>query len=150
MKTGELKERAERAKVYPGDCCCCQHRCGVDRFSDERGYCRTGQYAMVSAYGPHFGEEAPLVGINGSGTIFFSRCNMRCDYCQNHEISQGDAGVEMPPEMLAEIMLRLQDMGCHNINLVSPSHVVPQVLGARRHLQDFAYLWYITAGVTTL
>ena len=87
-----------------------------------------GERAKVSSYGPHMGEEDPLRGFRGSGTIFFTRCNLHCQYCQNHDISQTDSGYEVEPEDLAEIMLKLQDAGCHNINFVSPSHVVPQIL----------------------
>jgi putative pyruvate formate lyase activating enzyme len=98
------------------------------RLSSEGASCRTGERAIVSSYGPHFGEENPLVGRGGSGTIFFSWCNLRCQYCQNYEISQGGAGQEVEPEDLARMMLSLQSQGCHNINFVSPSHVVPQIL----------------------
>jgi putative pyruvate formate lyase activating enzyme len=92
------------------------------------GVCRTGERAKVSSYGPHLGEENPLRGWRGSGTIFFTRCNLRCQYCQNHDISQTDEGEQVEPQQLATIMLELQDYGCHNINFVSPSHVVPQIL----------------------
>jgi putative pyruvate formate lyase activating enzyme len=94
------------------------------------GICRTGDLARVSSYGAHHGEENPLRGWRGSGTVFFSRCNLRCQYCQNYEISQADTGQEVEPEQLAEILLELQQDGCHNINFVSPSHVVPQILAA--------------------
>jgi putative pyruvate formate lyase activating enzyme len=92
------------------------------------GICKTGDLATVSSYGPHLGEENPLRGFRGSGTIFFTRCNLRCQYCQNHDISQTDSGQEIEPEELATIMLDLQEQGCHNINFVSPSHVVPQII----------------------
>lgn len=94
------------------------------------GVCHTGEQARVSSFGAHMGEEDPLRGWRGSGTIFFTRCNLHCQYCQNHDISQTDDGDLMEPEELAAIMLRLQMHGCHNINLVSPSHVVPQILAA--------------------
>ena len=94
------------------------------------GVCKTGVRARVSSYGAHMGEEAPLRGWNGSGTIFFARCNLRCVFCQNHDISQVDAGKEVSARELADIMLQLQIQRCHNINLVSPSHVVPQILEA--------------------
>jgi putative pyruvate formate lyase activating enzyme len=102
----------------------------VDRKAGKLGICRTGERARVSSYGQHFGEEDPLRGWLGSGTIFFARCNLRCQYCQNHEISQTDAGDEVSPQRLAEIMVELQKLGCHNIDLVSPSHVIPQILAA--------------------
>jgi len=94
------------------------------------GVCRTGEQAKISSYGPHLGEEDPLRGRRGSGTIFFTRCNLKCQFSQNHDISQTDAGHEVEPEQLASIMLNLQAQGCHNINLVSPSHVVVQILEA--------------------
>ena len=100
------------------------------RFALSCGVCKTGLQARVSSYGPHLGEEDPLRGWKGSGTIFFARCNLRCQFCQNHDISQTDAGSEVTARELARIMLELQASGCHNINLVSPSHVVPQILAA--------------------
>jgi putative pyruvate formate lyase activating enzyme len=130
LHTGELKARVKRAYEHLSVCDVCPWRCPVDRRAGEAGVCRTGVRAKVSSYGPHLGEEDPLRGWRGSGTIFFSRCNLRCRYCQNHDISQTDAGSEVEPEELAEIMLRLQHSGCHNINLVSPTHVVPQVMAA--------------------
>ena len=110
-------------------CDICARECGVNRrLSTEGAGCRTGERAMVSSYGPHFGEETPLVGRGGSGTIFFSWCNLRCQYCQNYEISQAGMGGEVELDDLARMMLNLQSQGCHNINFVSPSHVVPQIL----------------------
>ena len=105
-------------------------RCLVDRLAGELGECRTGALARVSSFGPHYGEEAPLSGWRGSGTIFFSGCNLHCIFCQNYEISQLNDGLEVSAVQLAEMMLQLQAQGCHNINLVSPSHVVPQILQA--------------------
>ena len=104
----------------------------MDRLHDERGKCRTGRMAEVSSVQLHFGEEAPLVGTGGSGTIFFTHCNLACTFCQNHEISHGGRGRPMSPKQLAQAMVGLQDAGAHNINLVSPSHVVPQILEALR------------------
>jgi putative pyruvate formate lyase activating enzyme len=110
-------------------CDLCARECGVNRrLSTEGAGCHTGTRALVSSHGPHFGEEIPLVGRGGSGTIFFSWCNLRCQYCQNYEISQVGVGREVEPEELARMMLSLQSQGCHNINFVSPSHVVPQIL----------------------
>lgn len=94
------------------------------------GLCKTGKLAQISSYGPHPGEERPLSGWRGSGTIFFSRCNLRCVYCQNADISQMGYGQQVDSETLGDIMVKLQRMGCHNINLVSPSHVIPQILAA--------------------
>jgi putative pyruvate formate lyase activating enzyme len=102
----------------------------VDRVAGEVGVCRIGRRAVVASYGPHFGEEAPLVGSRGSGTIFFSGCNLRCLFCQNSDISQSREGAEVSPERLAAVMLDLQRQGCHNLNFVTPTHVVPQLLEA--------------------
>ena len=129
-ESGELRRRADVALASLQSCVCCPHECAVDRLRGEKGVCGIGRHAMVSSYGPHFGEERPLVGRHGSGTVFFSGCNMDCDYCQNHDVSHGLEGVVMDPRRLADIMLHLQGMGCHNINLVSPSHVIPQILEA--------------------
>jgi putative pyruvate formate lyase activating enzyme len=129
-RSGELEERARIAYDLLRDCTVCPQACHVNRIEDEHGFCRTGLAPMVSSYGPHFGEEPPLVGRNGSGTIFFTNCNMRCVFCQNYEISQCGVGYAIRCEELAGIMLRLQQQGCHNINFVSPSHVVPQILRA--------------------
>jgi len=104
------------------NCILCGHRCGVNRLKGERGVCRAGRYAKISSFGPHFGEEPELVGRRGSGTIFFSFCNLKCMFCQNYEISQFAEGKEVSDEQLVEIMLYLQKIGCENINLVSPTH----------------------------
>ena len=130
LKSGELKNRVETAYQHLSICDVCALRCPVDRLSGKLGSCRTGKKAKVSSFGPHHGEEAPLSGWMGSGTIFFTRCNLRCQYCQNFDISQSDSGDEVNPEDIAVMMLQLQSQGCHNINFVSPSHVVPQILAA--------------------
>ncbi|MFB0546667.1 MAG: radical SAM protein [Anaerolineae bacterium] len=127
-RCGELKARVEEAYAHLEDCRICPRECGVNRLAGEQGVCRTGKRAVVSSYNPHFGEEAPLVGRGGSGTIFFTHCNLKCQFCQNYEISQQGEGREVEPEDLALMMLRLQALGCHNINYVSPTHVVPQIL----------------------
>ncbi|MEE8472817.1 MAG: radical SAM protein [Dehalococcoidia bacterium] len=127
---GELAGRVEEALARLSACRMCPRGCGVDRLRGETAKCRTGRWAFVSSFGPHFGEEAPLVGRGGSGTIFFSHCNLRCVFCQNHDISQRGGGREVGPEELGGMMLSLEERGCHNINLVSPSHVVPQFLEA--------------------
>ncbi|MCX8043873.1 MAG: radical SAM protein [Desulfobacterota bacterium] len=127
---GTLQERIEKAQALLAPCRLCPRQCGVNRLADERGFCATGRYAVVASYGPHFGEEAPLVGRCGSGTIFFSGCNLRCVFCQNYDISHESVGDALPPETLAGIMLELQRKGCHNINFVTPTHVVPQILEA--------------------
>lgn len=130
LPPGELEKRAEQALARLASCDLCPRRCRVNRQAGALGVCRTGRYAKVSSYGPHLGEEDVLRGWRGSGTIFFTRCNLRCQFCQNHEISQTDAGSEVRPEELAEIMLWLQAYGCHNINFVSPTHVVAQIIEA--------------------
>ncbi len=130
LRSGELRERVAQAYEHLSICDVCARNCDVDRRAGQVGVCRTGEQAKVSSYGPHLGEEDPLRGWRGSGTIFFTRCNLKCQFCQNHDISQADAGYEVEPEQLASIMLELQAQGCHNINFVSPSHVVPQIMAA--------------------
>ena len=130
FKTGELRERVIKAYQLLSACELCGWKCGKDRLSGHLGVCRTGALARVSSSGPHHGEEDPLRGWRGSGTIFFTRCNLRCQFCQNHDISQTDNGDLVASEDLARLMLELQRLGCHNINLVSPTHVVPQILAA--------------------
>lgn len=130
LQSGELIKRVVEANQHLTICDVCAWGCPVDRTAGQVGVCRTGMRARISSYGAHLGEENPLRGWRGSGTIFFNRCNLRCQYCQNHAISQTDSGDELEPEEIAEIMLSLQAAGCHNINFVSPSHVVPQILAA--------------------
>lgn len=127
---GELAERVERALDLLADCTVCAQNCHVNRIEGEIGFCRGGRQAAVSSWGPHFGEEEVLVGKHGSGTIFFAHCNLACRFCQNCEISHYGEGREVNARELADAMLELQDAGCHNINLVSPSHYVPQILEA--------------------
>lgn len=130
MESGELVRRTAEANQRLTACDLCPWNCRQDRTRGLRGVCRTTDQARVSSFGPHPGEEAPLSGWNGSGTIFFSWCNMRCQYCQNHDISQMESGKLASPTDIAGMMLKLQAMGCHNINLVTPTHVVPQILSA--------------------
>jgi putative pyruvate formate lyase activating enzyme len=111
-------------------CRVCPRLCDVDRLADEKAVCLTGRHAVVSSYFPHFGEEDCLRGNRGSGTIFFAQCNLKCVFCQNYDISQRGSGRVTPPEILAAMMLELQGAGCHNINFVTPEHVVPQILEA--------------------
>ena len=127
-ETGELAARAERAYELLASCRVCPRRCGVDRIHDTKGFCRTGLLPVISSYGPHFGEEPPLVGTRGSGTVFVTHCNLACCFCQNSDISQCGQGTAISPEKLAGIMVRLQESGCHNINIVTPSHIVPQLI----------------------
>lgn len=128
--TTDLALLSKKAVQLLEHCTICPRKCGVNRLKGELGYCQTGKEAIVSSYGPHFGEEPELVGTNGSGTIFFSFCNLNCIFCQNYDISQLGCGRNVTTNELAEIMLKLQKMGCHNINLVSPTHIVPQFLQA--------------------
>lgn len=132
-RSGELQRRVEQGLAELENCRACPWECGVNRLKDEKMVCRIGRHARVSSYFPHFGEEDCLRGWNGSGTIFFARCNLRCVFCQNFDISQQDAGQEVSPQRLAEMMLELQEQGCHNINWVTPEHVVPQILEALPH-----------------
>ncbi len=127
---GELEKRVKKALKLLESCKICPRECGVNRLKGEKGFCRTGRLAIVSSYNPHFGEEAPLVGKNGSGTIFISSCNLLCSFCQNYEISHLMEGTEVTADQLAYMMLELQRIGCHNINFVTPTHVVPQILEA--------------------
>jgi len=129
-REGLLAERVEQATQLLKECNLCPRQCAVNRLDNERGFCQTGRKARVASYNAHFGEEAPLVGKSGSGTIFFSFCNLRCSFCQNYEISHLGEGVEMEAKDLATIMIKLASSGCHNINLVTPTHVVPQILEA--------------------
>ncbi|HOQ04977.1 MAG TPA: radical SAM protein [Anaerohalosphaeraceae bacterium] len=134
-----MKSRlAEKAKILQdnlGRCTLCPRRCGVNRLAGQKGYCGTGARPVISSFGPHFGEESVLVGHGGSGTVFFTSCNLRCVYCQNYDISQLHQGEEITIEELAEIFLRLQARGCVNINLVTPTHqiaaIVPALLKAK-------------------
>ena len=132
-RSGELRTRVHRALESLRSCRICPRDCDVNRLDDKYAFCKTGRYAVVGSSFPHFGEEDCLRGWNGSGTIFFSHCNLRCVFCQNFEISQAAKVSEVrgtPPDMLAAIMLELQGRGCHNINFVTPEHVVPQMLEA--------------------
>ncbi len=130
-RTGELHERVEEAyRLLTPECGLCPRCCGIDRFAGRTGVCRTGPQPIVSSYGPHFGEEPPLVGFHGSGTIFFGGCNLDCIFCQNYDVSHGGFGREVSIEDLADMMLNLTRKGCHNINWVSPTHQLPQILAA--------------------
>lgn len=129
-ESGELKRRVERAISLLESCTACPRNCRVNRLDDKFAVCRTGRHAVVSSYGPHHGEEDCLRGWGGSGTIFFSGCNLRCVFCQNFDISWQLRGTPASPEKLARMMLELQSDGCHNINFVTPEHVVPQIIEA--------------------
>ena len=132
-ESGELEKRIESAHALLSECVLCPRKCKIDRLNDKRGICKTGLKAVVSSYDPHFGEESPLVGRKGSGTIFFTHCNLLCLFCQNYGISHQGDGIEVTDEQLAAMMINLQKQGCHNINFVTPTHVVPQILAALPH-----------------
>lgn len=127
-RSGELARRAGEAKEMLERCRLCPRGCGVNRLEGEKGACRVGRTASVASANLHFGEEPPISGTRGSGTIFFCGCNLRCRFCQNYPLSQLGHGRPAPPAELARMMVRLQERGAHNINLVTPSHVVPQFL----------------------
>lgn len=132
FESGELQDRIDQAWRKMECCTICPQNCRVDRISGPLGVCGIGRLAAVASYGPHFGEERPLVGRNGSGTIFFASCNLLCIFCQNYDIShfnESDAA-HLSSSELAAVMIHLQQQGCHNINLVTPTHVVPHILRA--------------------
>lgn len=127
---GLLRDKIKRARDLLTSCEICPRACKVDRLSGELGECSTGEEAVVSGFNAHFGEEPPLVGAFGSGTIFFTHCNLKCNFCQNYDVSHEGKGEECGLGQLAGMMLILQNNGCHNINFVTPTHVVPQILSA--------------------
>jgi len=136
LGTTEIRRRAERAVASLARCEVCPRNCRIDRLKDETRVCATGRAARVSTWFAHHGEEDCLRGSRGSGTVFFSFCNLKCVFCQNHDTSQAGQGAELSPERLAEAMLDLQRQGCHNINWVTPEHVVPQILEALPFAMD--------------
>src|SRR5688572_1675487 len=129
-RAGRLESKVDEALRELADCRVCPRNCGVNRLADEMRACHTGRHAIVSSAFAHFGEEDCLRGRRGSGTIFFGMCNLRCVFCQNWDISQRKRGAEMTGDQIADQMLMLQAEGCHNINFVTPEHVVPQVIEA--------------------
>jgi len=129
-RTDDPHARAEQLYASLARCELCPRRCGVNRLAGEFGFCGVGAEALFASAGPHFGEEPVLVGRGGSGTIFFAGCNLGCIFCQNHDISHGRNGRPVPPAAIARAMRRLEDMGCHNVNFVTPTHVTPQVMQA--------------------
>ncbi|MFQ5934291.1 MAG: radical SAM protein, partial [Dehalococcoidia bacterium] len=127
---GGLREKIEEGISLLRSCALCPRNCGVNRLENRFAVCKVGRYARVSSFFPHFGEEDVLRGWRGSGTIFFAWCNLRCVFCQNFETSQIGEGEDVSPQELARMMVELQERGCHNINFVTPEHVVPQILEA--------------------
>jgi putative pyruvate formate lyase activating enzyme len=130
MRADDIKERVEKAYALLESCSVCPRKCGVNRLKGEIGFCGVGREPKIASYNVHTGEEPPISGVKGSGTIFFSGCSLRCLYCQNFPISQLRNGREVTTQELADMMLHLQFKGCHNINLVTPTHFVPQILAA--------------------
>lgn len=130
QKRGELEDRIKLLDRHYSECSLCPHQCMVNRLNEEKGICRSGHRVSVASYTTHHGEEPPISGLAGSGTIFFSGCSGRCLFCQNYPISQLNNGNEVSDEQLAEIMLELQQRGCHNINLVTPTHFLPSIVHA--------------------
>jgi putative pyruvate formate lyase activating enzyme len=132
-QSGELKKRVEEAYAMFSECRLCPRNCGANRAAGEKGFCLAPAKVMVAVERPHFGEELSLTGSGGSGTIFFSNCNLRCVFCQNWPIAHKGEGTAISDETLADKMLYLQELGCHNINLVTPTHVMPNILAALRN-----------------
>jgi putative pyruvate formate lyase activating enzyme len=129
-ETGELSERGRRLEQFLKECRLCPRECGINRLEGKVGYCGAGSALVVSSAFPHFGEERPLVGHHGSGTIFLTHCNLRCVFCQNYDISHLGSGEPITSSDLARAMTRLQEIGCHNINFVTPTHYVPQIVAS--------------------
>jgi putative pyruvate formate lyase activating enzyme len=127
---GELSQRIKLLKEFLKECRLCPRECRVNRLDGETGVCQAGSELMVSSVFPHFGEEPPLVGYQGSGTIFLTHCNLRCLFCQNYDISHLGGGERITSSDMARNMIRLQEMGCHNINFVTPTHYAPQIVGS--------------------
>jgi len=128
LSRSELRDRVEELKSKLAECDLCPLECRANRLAGEKGRCNSGERLLVGSSAPHFGEESPLVGRSGSGTIFLANCNMRCVFCQNYELSQRGQGSEMGSAEVADLMLELQSRGCNNVNWVSPTHFVPQLV----------------------
>jgi len=127
---GKLPERGRRLEEFLKECRLCPRECGINRLEGKVGYCGAGAALTISSAFPHFGEERPLVGRHGSGTIFLTHCNLRCVFCQNYDISHLGSGEHITSSDLAQAMTRLQEIGCHNINFVTPTHYVPQIVAS--------------------
>lgn len=152
-RSGELTERVTLLHELLASCRQCPHICRINRLKGEIGICNGSNTITVASYAPHMGEEPPLVGYAGSGTIFFGHCNLKCTFCQNYDISQNPVGYETSPEELAKIMISLQQKGCHNINLVSPTHYIAQIMEALLYAAEaglYVPLVYNTGGYESL
>jgi putative pyruvate formate lyase activating enzyme len=130
IQSGDFKQRVKKAQQLLQSCKICPRNCRVNRLSGRFGRCGTADSTILASFGPHLGEESVLVGHYGSGTVFFSGCNLGCVFCQNYDISHLRQGAEATEEQLAEVFLKIQSLGCHNLNLVTPSHILPQILSA--------------------
>ena len=130
FEKGELNQRIQALKEFLKECRLCPRECRVNRLNGEVGYCKAPSELMISSAFPHFGEEAPLVGYHGSGTIFLTHCNLRCVFCQNYDISHLGRGEQITSSEMARAMVKLQEMGCHNINFVTPTHYTPQIVAS--------------------
>ena len=130
LEQGDFDKKLARCEDILASCVCCGWECKVNRLQHEMGVCRMSEFAHIASYGAHYGEERPISGTRGSGTVFFSGCNLRCQFCPNADISQVDSGFQVNSYQLADIFLELMQMGCHNINLVSPTHFIPQIIEA--------------------
>jgi putative pyruvate formate lyase activating enzyme len=153
MKVKDIKERVEKGYALLESCVVCPRECKVNRLKGETGFCGIGLNPRVASYNIHHGEEPPISGTKGSGTIFFSGCNMKCRYCQNFPISQLRHGKEITTQKLAEVMLYLQSKGCHNVNLVTPSHLIPQIIQALSGAREKGFnlpLVYNTSGYDSI
>lgn len=152
-ETGELAERVRRAEALLADCALCPRRCGVNRLEGETGTCKAGAAPVVASWNVHPWEEPPISGTRGSGTVFFTHCTARCVFCQNYPISQLGAGNTVSVERLAEMMVELQEMGCHNVNFVTPTHFAAQIVQALPHAVQLGLrvpLVYNTSGYDSL
>ena len=153
MKVKDIKERVKKAYNLLQNCRVCPRECGVDRLNGERGICKVGKNPVISSHNVHLGEEPPISGTRGSGTIFFASCSLRCIYCQNFPISQLGNGLEVTTQDLAEMMISLQSRRCHNINFVTPTHFVPQILEALSFAWEMGFdlpLVYNTSGYDSI
>ena len=153
MKVKDIKDRTKKARSLLSSCRLCGNLCGVNRLKNQNGKCNSGKDLMIASYNVHFGEEPPISGNKGSGTIFFTNCSLRCIYCQNYPISQMGNGKVISIQELAEIMIKLQIQGCHNVNFVTPTHFVPQIIEATSYARELGFslpLVYNTSGYETV
>ena len=153
MKVKDIKNRIEKAQALLSFCRLCGNLCGVNRLKNQKGKCNSGKDLIIASHNVHFGEEPPISGNKGSGTIFFTNCSLRCIYCQNYPISQMGNGKVISIQELAEIMMKLQIQGCHNVNFVTPTHFIPQIIEAISYAWELGLslpLVYNTSGYETV